>query len=274
MPEADAGDSWDGAAAYDRFMGRWSRELARAFVRWLEVPERGHWLEVGCGTGALTSAICDLGAPTSVVASEPSETFISHARETIADPRVRFSTAGAGELPARAGGYDAVVSSLVLNFLPDPVSALREMCSLAAPGGVVAASVWDYAGGMQLLRRFWDAATELDPVARDLDEGRRFPLCAPAALTEAFDEAGLSSPQVEELVIETRFADFEDYWQPFLGGAGPAPTYVAGLEEEGRRALADRLSRTLPRGQDGSIRLAARAWAVRASGEARPTPRP
>jgi SAM-dependent methyltransferase len=265
MQHSDASaDSWEGAHGYEHFMGRWSRELARHFVRWLGVPAGGHWLEVGCGTGALTSAICELGRPATVVATEPSQQFLALARASLPDPRVRFLEAGVGQLPTRAAGYDAVVSALVLNFLPDSAAALREMRSLTREGGVVAACVWDYAGGMELLRRFWDAAVELDSAARELDEGARFPLCDPAALRAAFLEAGFRRAEVDALDVATPFVDFEDYWQPFLGGAGPAPSYVSRLRSDRRGELAARLERTLPRDPDGSIRLTGRAWAIRA----------
>ena len=238
--------------------------MARAFVIWLEVPPDRHWLEVGCGTGALTSGILDVGQPAAVVATDASEQFIEHARAALPDQRVQFLTARADQLPRRAGGYDVIVSSLVLNFISDPTAALREMRSLAADGGIVAACVWDYAGGMQFLRRFWDAAVELDPEARQHDEGERFPICSPSALETAFREAGFSGVDVEGIRVETRFEDFEDYWTPFVGGPGPAPGYLSSLTYEGQQDLARRLADTLPRNEDGSITLSAKAWAARA----------
>jgi ubiquinone/menaquinone biosynthesis C-methylase UbiE len=245
-------------------MGRWSRELARTFVLWLGIPPGGHWLEVGCGTGALTSRILEIGHPASVVATDPSEQFIAHARAALPDRRVQFLTASAGKLPARAAGYDVVVSSLVLNFLPDPTAALREMRSLAAEDGVVAACVWDYAGGMQFLRQFWDAAVELDPAARQYDEGERFPICSPSALEAAFRDAGFPRVGMEALEVATLFKDFDDYWTPFVGGPGPAPGYLSLLPAQGQYTLARRIAATLPRHEDGSIALTARAWAARA----------
>lgn len=264
VPQDSPEDRWESASAYERFMGRWSRELARTFVSWLGVPPGRHWLEVGCGTGALTSAILEIGRPASVVATDSSEQFIAHARAAIPDQRARFLRASAGELPAKAPGYDVVASSLVLNFIPDPTRALREMRSLAAEDGVVAACVWDYAGGMQFLRRFWDAAVALDPAARQHDEGERFPICSPSALEAAFREAGFSRVGVEALEVATRFQDFDDYWIPFVGGPGPAPGYLASLPAQKQRDLASRLRATLPRNEDGSIALTAKAWAARA----------
>jgi hypothetical protein len=138
------------------------------------------------------------------------------------------------------------------------------MRSLAASDGVVAACLWDYAGEMQFLRRFWDAAVELDPTARQFDEGERFPICSPSALEAAFREAGFSRVWVEALEVETRFKDFDDYWTPFVGGPGPAPGYLSSLPGQRQQELARRLAATLPHNEDGSIALTAKAWAARA----------
>jgi ubiquinone/menaquinone biosynthesis C-methylase UbiE len=238
--------------------------LARAFVSWLGVPPDRHWLEVGCGTGALTSAILELGRPISVVATDSSEQFVAHTSAAIPDRRVRFLVASAHELPSRPAGYDVVASSLVLNFIPDPIAALRDMRSRASEDGTVAACVWDYAGGMEFLRRVWDAAVALDPAARQYDEGDRFPICSPSGLKAAFREAGFARVGVEALEVETRFQDFDDYWGPFVGGPGPAPGYVASLSAEKQQDLARHLEATLPQHNDGTITLTAKAWVSRA----------
>ena len=264
MPERSPRDVWESASAYESFMGRWSRELARLLVTWLGVPPGRHWLEVGCGTGALTSAILEIGRPASVLATDASAQYVDHARDALPDRRAQFLTASADELPARVGGYDAIVSSLVLNFIPDPAAALRTMRSVTADQAVVAACVWDYSEGMEFLRRFWDAAVALDPAARQYDEGERFPVCSRSGLEAAFSEAGFSQVRVEPLEIATRFDDFDDYWSPFVGGPGPAPGYVASLSNRGREDLVQRLHATLPRNQEGAIALRARAWAARA----------
>ena len=158
---------------------------------------------------------------------------------------------------------DTVVSGLVLNFVPEAPAAVAEMRRVVGPGGVVAAYVWDYAGGMQLMQRFWTAAGEFDPGVRDLDEGLRFTLCRPDALRGLFTGAGLTDVVVEEVVVPTVFADFDDYWSPFLGGTGSAPAYAVSLPEQDRATLREHLRATLPAEPDGSIHLTARAWAVR-----------
>jgi SAM-dependent methyltransferase len=244
-------------------MGRWSRRLAPRFVSWLRMPAGLHWLDVGCGTGALTKAIRDHAAPASVLGCDPAAPFIEHARGQLQDERVSFAVAGAGSLPRRGDGYDSIASLLALNFFPDPAAAVAEMRSLAAAGGTISACVWDYADGMEYLRRFWDAAVAMDPAARKLDEGERFPLCRPDALAQLFRAGALRDVRCEPIEIPTPFTDFDDYWQPLLGGTGPAPSYVASLDPGRRTMLADRLRSTLRPGPDNAIALTARAWAVR-----------
>jgi hypothetical protein len=158
-----------------------------------------------------------------------------------------------------------VTSLLALNFLPDAAAAVEEMRSHTATRGTVSACVWDYAGGMDLLRHFWDAAIAVDSTARELDEGERFPLCRPEALMDSFRRGGLGDVSCDPLEIATGFAGFEDYWQSFLGGTGPAPSYVASLDDERRAVMARELERSLPRGPSGELALRARAWAVRGS---------
>ncbi len=151
----------------------------------------------------------------------------------------------------------------MLNFIPQPDQALREMVRAIQEGGTVASYVWDYAGQMQLIRYFWDAAVALDPAAYTLDEGRRFPLCQAEPLRQLFQEARLGKVEVRPIDVPTIFRDFDDYWVPFLGGQGPAPGYAMSLSEERRESLRERLRATLPMAADGSISLIARAWAAR-----------
>jgi SAM-dependent methyltransferase len=181
----------------------------------------------------------------------------------VGDARARFAVGDARALPVPPAAFDATVSGLVLNFVPAPAAAVAEMARVTRPDGAVAAYVWDYAGEMQLMRHFWAAAAALDPAARELDEGRRFPLCRPAPLAALFGAAGLTAVAVRAIDVPTHFRDFDDYWTPFLGGQGPAPGYCLSLGEEQRARLRERLRAGLPVDPDGAIRLIARAWAVR-----------
>lgn len=263
MSEAERTDVWASGAAYEPYVGRWSRQVAREFLSWLAVPPERRWLDVGCGTGALTEMILALAAPSQVDGVDASEGYVAYAREQVRDPRARFQVAEARALPSPADAYDAAVSGLVLNFVPEPERAVAEMARVARAGAPVAAYVWDYAGKMELMRHFWDAAVALDPAARELDEGRRFPICRPEPLAALFQKAGLDGVETRAIDVPTIFRDFDDYWSPFLGGQGPAAGYAMSLAEERRAALRERIRTRLPIGADGSIHLLARAWAVR-----------
>lgn len=256
-------ERWAVGDAYEAYVGRWSRLVAGAFLRWLDVPAGRQWLDVGCGTGALTATVLATAAPAGVVGVDPSPGFLAHARAVAADPRVSFAEGDAQALPLPDDRFDVVVSGLVLNFVPDPRRAVAEIGRVAAPGATAAAYVWDYAAGMAMMRHFWDAATALDPAAAELDEGGRFPLCRPEALHQLWVDTGMREVTVQPIDVPTVFADFDDFWTPFLGGQGPAPGYVASLAADHRDALRDLLRRRLPVAADGAIALTARAWAVR-----------
>jgi SAM-dependent methyltransferase len=266
MARPDIPDVWDRGDPYERYIGRWSRQVAPRFLAWLGAPAASRWLDVGCGTGALTAAILDRADPRSVVGVDPSEGFLETARRRLArartEGRAELRLAAATALPLRDRAVDVTVSGLVMNFLADLTDALAEMSRVTVVGGVVGGYVWDYGGRMEPIRRFWDAATEIDPRAASLDEGVRFPLCRPESLRVAFETAGLGDVRVGALDIATRFAAFEDYWEPFLGGQGPAPAYAVALDEVTRGRLRDLLRDRLPTRTDGSIDLVARAWAV------------
>jgi SAM-dependent methyltransferase len=230
----------------------------------LAIPAGRRWLDVGCGTGALCAAIVDRCSPSSVVGVEPSEGFLEAAKENLAD-QVALQRGTATAIPLGDASVDVVVSGLVLNFVPDQRAALLEMARVTRKGGTIAAYVWDYAGRMDLMRLFWDAAVELDPEAAKLDEGVRFPMCRPDALRKLFASAELEDVEVKPIDVPTPFASFDDYWQPFLGGQGPAPAYAMSLDEVARERLKDRIRERMPAAANGSISLTARAWAVRAS---------
>jgi SAM-dependent methyltransferase len=259
---SEARHEWARGASYERYIGRWSRLVARIFVDRLAIPPGRRWLDAGCGTGALCQAILGTSAPHEVVGIDPSQGYVDYARRHILDARASFEVGDVLGLPVAPETFDAAVSGLVLNFVPEPRRMIAETARVVRPNGIVALYVWDYAGKMELIRYFWDAAASLDPFAHVLDEGVRFPICQPEPLAALFRDAGLHDVVTWAIDIPTDFADFDDYWSPFLAGEGPAPGYAMSLNELDRSALRERIRLALPIESDGSIHLMARAWAV------------
>jgi SAM-dependent methyltransferase len=254
---------WDSSHAYEQYVGRWSRKVASEFLRWLAPAPRLAWADVGCGTGALAAAILEACEPSSVNGIDTSAAFVSQARQRIGDTRARFDVGDAAGLPWESTVCDVAVSGLVLNFVRDHEAVAREMARVTRPGGCVAAYVWDYADGMQMMRRFWDAAIAVSPNDHKLDQAERFPLCAPGPLTALFERTGLKSVTVRAIDIPTVFRGFDDYWAPFLGRTGAAPTYLVSAGHEVRERIRRHLESRLAPTRDGLIELTARAWAVK-----------
>jgi len=253
-------EGWAAGEVYEHFMGRWSREVASRFLAWLTSGENRRWLDIGCGTGALTKQILSMTQPQMITGIDPSLDFVRYARQQTS--RAHFFVADAGGLALQDKIFDNIVSGLALNFMPHPERALLEMRRVVKPGGIVAAYVWDYAGKMEFLRYFWDAAVELDPLAAALHEGRRFPICQPEPLQRLWENAGFQNVRVDPLDIPTPFENFESYWQPFTWGSFPAPKYALSLDEPKRNDLREHLRAAVPTASDGTINLIARAWAV------------
>jgi SAM-dependent methyltransferase len=265
MSETARHDAWAAGDSYDAYMGRWSRQVAPRFLDWLAAPPGADWLEVGCGTGALSATIVARANPQSLIAIDPADGFLATARRNVPDARATFQQGDAQALTAPDASRDVIVSALVLNFVPDRAKALAEMRRVARPGARIGFYVWDYpGGGMQMMRAFWQAATALDPKAAELNEDRRFPFCTPDGLTSLAREAGLAQVECDAIEVPTVFRDFDDYWRPFTLGTGPAPGYCTSLAPEARERLRGKLSDDLPRGTEGAIPMQARAWAVKA----------
>jgi ubiquinone/menaquinone biosynthesis C-methylase UbiE len=255
---------WTSGDTYEPYVGRWSRLVAKQFLEWLNLPSNSSWLDVGCGTGALSQTILNVTAPQKVIGIDRSDGYVEFARRRITDPRASFEVGDAQDLKQLEDKtIGAVVSSLVLNFVPQPDRMVAEMKRVVKTGGVVALYVWDYAGKMQMMQHFWNAAAAVDPAAIDRHGGRRFPICDPDQLSDLFQSAGLKNVEARPIDIDTHFKDFDDYWTPFLGGQGPAPGYYMSLSEDRRAALREKIRSSLPFALDGSIPLVARAWAVR-----------
>ncbi len=256
-------DNWAGGNAYEAYVGRWSRRIGRSFLAWLSPAAGATWLDLGCGTGALTAQILETCSPESVLGVDPSEQFLAAAEKDLPDSRVVFRSGDGEQVPAADASFDIVVSGFALNFVPDAEKAMAEQLRVLRPSGTLAAYVWDYAGHAQFIRLFWDTAAALDPTARDLHEGVRFPLCRPDALRALFLSAGLQEVEIEPIDIPMPFASFDEYWRPFTSGVGPAPGYLVSLDPAARQALRNRLQHSIPTDPDGRILLSARAWAVR-----------
>jgi SAM-dependent methyltransferase len=243
---------------YERFMGRWSRRLAPLFVTFAGVTEGHRVLDVGSGTGALAVTAAAIES-VQVTGIERSPAYVQYAQEHAGGDGVRFEVGDALTLPFSDDAFDRTLSMLVLNFVPDPAAGLQQMIRVTHPGGVVAAAVWDYGDEMQMLRTFWDAAVAVDPDAAPRDE-RHMPLSTRGALADLWRTHGLQDIHEQPLTIDMAFGSFDDYWQPFLCGQGPAGVYVSSLSTSARRALESKLRERL--GGDG-FGLRARAWAVR-----------
>jgi SAM-dependent methyltransferase len=251
------------ADAYERFMGRWSRQLAPALVEYSEVRDAGSVLDVGSGTGVLAFAVRDATTTARVVGIDLSPEYVAHASTKNADVRVRFEVGDAQALRLPDASFDRTISLLVLNFVPDPERALREMIRVTKPGGIVGSAVWDYGEGMEMLRVFWDEATVLDPSVDRRDE-KHMPLCRQGELAALFRDAKLERVSETALVARLQFSSFDDYWEPFRLGQGPAGAYVAELPRERQLALRERLrTRLLGHEPDRTIEMQARPWAAK-----------
>jgi SAM-dependent methyltransferase len=259
MPE----QSMWGGDSYDYLMGRWSRLMAPKLVEFAGVSDGDHVLDVGCGTGSLTRALLDAGPNVKVTAIDGAADFIKIGRHNVADDRATFAQGDAQSLQFGNNTFDKSASLLVMNFIPDPKSAVSEMRRVTQTGGTVAAAVWDYGDGMEMLRHLWDEAAAIDEAAVAKHEGN-MPLCRQGELATLWSDTGLTNVEEVGLVIQMDFASFDDYWSPFLTGPGPSGAYVSNLDASTRTTLKDRLRNKLTQGRDDKpFSLMARVWAVR-----------
>jgi SAM-dependent methyltransferase len=248
------------ADAYDRHIGRYAPRLAAELIEFAGVEPGMRALDVGCGPGALTTALAERLGAANVCGAEPSEPFAEACRARL--PEVQVVVAAAESLPFADGAFDVALSQLVVNFMRDAETGVGEMGRVTRPGGVVASCVWDYAGEMTLLRGFWNAAREVDPErAAAADEGVVMRWCGEGELAELWRTAGLREVRFGPLVVRASYTDFDDLWAPLLTGVAPSGAFYMSLDEDRRAALREALRRHLGVG-DAPFELTARAWAV------------
>jgi ubiquinone/menaquinone biosynthesis C-methylase UbiE len=253
------------AAAYDRLMGRWSRLLAEQMIDFAGLDEGDRVLDLGCGTGSLAFALTARRAPSHILGIDLSEAYIAAAQAQTHDPRLEFRRGDLMAIDLPDGSFDRAYSLLALNFVKQPLQAMREMRRVTRPGGTIAAAVWDFAGGLAYQRLFWDTAAALDPEA-DKARGRHYAaaLTWPGELETAFAEAGAREMAAASLTIRMRYADFADYWQPIANAQGPVGDYVKRLEPRLLSVLAGAVERAYLAGRpDGPRSMTATAWAAK-----------
>jgi SAM-dependent methyltransferase len=244
-----------GAEAYDRFMGRYSIQLSPQLADLATVAAGQTALDVGCGPGALTGELVKRLGPEAVSAVDPSEPFVAAIRDRY--PSVSVQIASAEQLPFPDRTFDVSLAQLVVHFMKDPVAGLTEMARVTRPGGVVAACVWDYGGGAGPLSPFWKAAHQLDP---DIDDESHRPGVRQGHLTELFEEAGLRAVEGTSLTSAVEHPTFEDWWEPFTLGVGPAGSFVASLDPDRQSELRELARDNL---DSAPFVLSSRAWAAR-----------
>jgi ubiquinone/menaquinone biosynthesis C-methylase UbiE len=255
-------DSWESGDSYEYFMGRWSSLVAQLFLDWLTPFSGLNWLDVGCGSGALSEVIIKNHNPAVLTAIDQSEDFIRIAQKRLGN-RAYCRVGNALSLPLEESSVNITVSGLVLNFISKPEKALSEMRRVTDVGGTVGVYVWDYAGTMDFLRHFWDSAVELKPEASNFHESRRFHNSNADELKRLFENSGFVDIETMPINIATHFREFEDYWNPFLGGQGPAASFLLSLSETEKNKLRKSLKAKLTTQPDGSIFMMARAWAAK-----------
>jgi SAM-dependent methyltransferase len=252
------------AEAYERFMGRWSRLVAPRLVDFAGLPERGRMLDAGSGTGSLAFAIAERSGQAQVLGIDPSREYVAYAvsKNPFSD-RVSFEAGDAQQLSFADGSFDAALSLLVFNFIPNPQKALLELRRVTRPGGKVSAAIWDYGADMRMLRTFWDAAVYTDPGAEKFDE-KQMPLCRAGEMSALWKQGGLEKVREQPIDIEMNFESFADYWESFLLGQGPAGSYVRSLDADKLRAVREDVQRRLSLSAENTpFVLPARVWAVR-----------
>lgn len=259
----NAADAFSNASAYENYIGRWSRLVAPKVVRWLNLPAGSTWLDVGAGTGILTEVILEQASPRKLLAIDISENYLTYARQAIRDERVEFKVGDASQLAFDSPQFDIAIAGLVLNFVPSAEAMVQGMKAAVKQSGIVAAHVWDYTDGMAMMKHFWDAANAVDPSAQAFNAATQYSLCNPDSLQSLFTLCGLKDIEVTPIDIEMNFANFDDFWLPFLQAQGSVTKYLRSTNDETKNAIQMQLRQQLPINSDNTIDLTARAWAIK-----------
>ena len=249
---------WSNIDKYNEFMGKWSIMVAKEFLIWLSKDndvQKKKWIDIGCGPGSLTFEILKFFNPEFLLGVDPSPDYLPNS----SSPNISFQVGSSHKLPVSSNIFDFVVSGLALNFMSDINASIQEMLRVLKPNCCLALYVWDYSGQMDLLRPFWDVAGELKPEAKSLDEGELFPICNKPSLISLFEDNGIKDIKYNEIVINPTFSDFESYWGPFLGGQGPAGSYLISLNQQDQNLLKTKLA---SRFLNKPLSLKARALAI------------
>jgi ubiquinone/menaquinone biosynthesis C-methylase UbiE len=251
------------AEAYERYMGRWSRQLAPLFVEFVGVRKGESVLDAGCGTGSLSATLARVTGAAKIVGIDPAKGFVENARTHVADPRVTFEPGDAQEPPYSDGSFDRCMALLIVSFIPDAPKAAKEMRRVTKRGGTVATAMWDGSRANELNGCMWNAAIAIDPTVKRPAE-RREAYNSAESLSYLWKGAGLTDIEVTDLTMPCQFSSFDDYWLPLTGGQGPSGAYLARLSEDHRAALRERLRQNLFGNRpDGPFSLRAKAWAVK-----------
>lgn len=256
-------ESWSSGNLYNAYMGKWSEQIAKQFIKWLQPSDNALWLDVGCGTGALTKTIVHQASPELIYGLDPSADFISEAKTFVQSPQVNFLVGSGTDIAFNNNHFDYAVSALALNFMPNPQTAIQEISRVTKENGIIALYVWDYIDKMEWLRYFWSSAVALDKSASQYDEGVRFPICQPDNLKALFESCNLKDIELASLSIPAYFETFEAYWELLNIGNFPAPAYLKSLSKEKQTELKAHLQEAVPTQPDGLIYMATRAWAIR-----------
>jgi SAM-dependent methyltransferase len=258
--------SYTQPAAYDQFMGRWSAGLTSSFLRFADLRDGQHVLDVGCGTGSLSRAVVSFGPTARVTGLDPAPAYVAFARQAVPDARAQFQEGVAESLPFADRSFDAALALLVLQDFTEPRQAISEMARVTRAGGVVAACQWDFENGLPMLSLLWQAAEAVAPeaVAKQRQQNPRSRSANLGELYTLWRSCALSDISTATLDLPMYYPSFQDYWQPFLGGSTPTSAFASAVNAQTggalARALRDRLSGVQP---DGSFVLPARAWAIK-----------